>query len=74
MKALSTTGWTVETCNGTTISGSDDFANNLDQEDLEKWKSIGSTDEIQSIVNNQASFLIFCTPIHTLQSSSSSSS
>jgi len=51
-EACSSSGWTVEVRNGVVINGKDDFAKSLDTNDLQNWKSIGSTTEVQSIVNS----------------------
>ena len=51
-KATRTKGWTVETKTGTVINGADDFANNLDPAELQKWKEFGRSPEIQSVVHS----------------------
>ena len=51
-KALSSSGWTVDTRDGTVINGTKDFADNLAPDLLAKWKNIGQSSKLDSIINS----------------------
>lgn len=52
--ALNKTGWTLETKYGTVISGTSEFSNDSDATEMEKWRRIGTNEEIEAICNSNA--------------------